>query len=107
MVRFFKALILLPIAVIVVLIAVANRAPVQLSLDPFSQAAPEIAFSLPLFALVIAAVKVGVIIGGCGAWLAQGPAARPGRVRRAGAAVARLLYLSACASSAATRSTPR
>ncbi len=72
MVRFFKALILLPIAVIVVLIAVANRAPVQLSLDPFSQAAPEIAFSLPLFALVFAAVMVGVIIGGCGAWLAQG-----------------------------------
>jgi hypothetical protein len=72
MVRFLKALILLPIAVVVVLVAVANRAPVQLSLDPFSQAAPEIAFSLPLFALLFAAVMVGVVVGGCGAWLAQG-----------------------------------
>src|SRR5262245_32349830 len=72
MVRFLKALVLLPIAVLVVLIAVANRGPVQVSLDPFSKAAPEIAFSLPLFALIFAAVILGVLIGGCAAWLAQG-----------------------------------
>ena len=43
-----------------------------LSLDPFSQDAPEFASTLPLFALIFAAVMVGVVIGGAAAWLAQG-----------------------------------
>ncbi|MGO4387521.1 LapA family protein [Microvirga sp. 2YAF29] len=72
MIRFLKALILLPIAILIVLLAVANRAPVTLSLDPFSQAAPEFATQLPLFAVIFAAVMVGVLIGGTASWLAQG-----------------------------------
>lgn len=72
MIRFLKALILLPIAILVVLLAVANRAPVTLSLDPFSQEAPEFATQLPLFAVIFLAVMVGVLIGGTASWLAQG-----------------------------------
>lgn len=72
MIRFLKALILLPIAIVVVLLAVANRAPVTLSLDPFSQEAPEFAAQVPLFAVIFAAVAVGVVIGGIASWLAQG-----------------------------------
>jgi uncharacterized integral membrane protein len=72
MIRFLKALILLPVAVIVILLAVANRGPVTLSLDPFSPESPEIATTLPLFAVIFAAVMVGVVIGGVAAWLAQG-----------------------------------
>lgn len=71
MIRFLKALILLPIAILVVLLAVANRAPVQLSLDPFSKGAPEFATSLPLFAVIFASVMVGVVIGGTATWLSQ------------------------------------
>jgi uncharacterized integral membrane protein len=71
-IRFLKALILLPVAILVVLLAVANRAPVTLSLDPFSQDAPEFATQLPLFAVIFAAVMVGVVIGGTASWLAQG-----------------------------------
>jgi uncharacterized integral membrane protein len=69
--RFLKALILLPIAIVVVLLAVANRAPVRLSLDPFSKTEPEISFMLPLFAVVFGAVMIGVAIGGVASWLAQ------------------------------------
>ncbi|MBL0403272.1 DUF1049 domain-containing protein [Microvirga aerilata] len=72
MIRFLKALILLPVAILVVLLAVANRAPVTLSLDPFSQEAPEFATQLPLFAVIFAAVMLGVVIGGVASWLAQG-----------------------------------
>ena len=72
MIRFLKALILLPVAILIVLLAVANRAPVTLSLDPFSQAAPEFAFQLPLFAVIFAAVMLGVLVGGTASWLAQG-----------------------------------
>jgi uncharacterized integral membrane protein len=71
-IRFLKALILLPVAILIVLLAVANRAPVTLSLDPFSQEAPEFAFQLPLFAVIFAAVMLGVVIGGTATWLAQG-----------------------------------
>ncbi len=72
MVNFLKAMFLFPIAIIVVLLAVANRGPVTLSLDPFSREAPEIAFTVPLFALIFGAVMLGVILGGMAAWLAQG-----------------------------------
>ena len=69
--RFLKSLILLPVAVLVILLAVANRAPVTLSLDPFSKGAPEISFSLPLYALLFGAAMLGVVLGGSGAWPAQ------------------------------------
>ena len=72
MVNFLKALILFPIAILVVLLAVANRGPVTLSLDPFSREAPEVAVTLPLFAVIFGAVMLGVFIGGMAAWLAQG-----------------------------------
>ena len=72
MTGFLKALILFPIAILVVLLAVANRGPVTLSLDPFSREAPEIAVTVPLFALIFGAVMLGVLIGGLAAWLAQG-----------------------------------
>jgi len=70
-IRFLKALILLPIAILVVLLAVANRAPVTLSFDPFSQEAPEFSTQLPLFAVIFAAIMLGVVIGGTATWLAQ------------------------------------
>ncbi|MBQ0821319.1 LapA family protein [Microvirga terrae] len=82
MIRFLKALILLPVAILVVLLAVANRAPVTLSLDPFSQEAPEFATQLPLFAVIFAAVMLGVVIGGTASWLAQGKNRRKGRQSR-------------------------
>jgi uncharacterized integral membrane protein len=72
MIRFLKALILLPVAILVVLLAVANRGDVTLSLDPFSPEAPEIATTVPLFAVIFAAVMLGVVIGGVATWLAQG-----------------------------------
>jgi uncharacterized integral membrane protein len=82
MIRFLKALILLPVAILVILLAVANRAPVTLSLDPFSQDAPEFSTQLPLFAVIFAAVMVGVLIGGTASWMAQGKHRRGRRSAR-------------------------
>jgi uncharacterized integral membrane protein len=80
--KFLKALILLPVAIVVVLLAVANRAPVLLSLDPFSQEAPEFSVTVPLFAVIFLAVMLGVIIGGTATWLAQGKHRRARRQYR-------------------------
>ena len=65
--RFFlKALVLVPIALAIVLFSVANRAPVRISLDPISLT-PIFAFDAPLFAVVLAAIAAGVLIGGLAA----------------------------------------
>jgi uncharacterized integral membrane protein len=79
---FFKALVLVPVALIVVLFSVANRAPVRVSLDPISRDAPALAFDLPLFAVVIAAIAVGILIGGFASWLAQGKHRKAARINR-------------------------
>ena len=71
MTRFLKALVLIPLAIVAVLFAVANRSPVPLSLDPFSRAAPEIAFQAPLFAVIFASLAVGVLVGGAASWFSQ------------------------------------
>lgn len=68
---FLKGLLLLPIAVLVVLLAVANRGPVLFSLDPVSAGAPQLAVSVPLFVLLFAALTIGVLVGGVASWLAQ------------------------------------
>ena len=78
MIQFLKGLILLPIAIAVVLLAVANRGPVTLSFDPFSEK-PLFTATLPLFAVVFLALMAGVLIGGMGAWLAQAKHRREGR----------------------------
>lgn len=70
MIRFLKALVLLPIAVVVVLLAVANREPVTLSFDPFSSE-PVFSLVLPLYAVLFGAVALGVLVGGIGSWLGQ------------------------------------
>jgi uncharacterized integral membrane protein len=57
-------IIIFPLAVIIVVFAVANRAPVVVSLDPFSQQDSAFAFSTPLFIVIFASAIVGVVIGG-------------------------------------------
>ncbi|MFC5420208.1 Protein of unknown function [Bosea sp. CRIB-10] len=79
---FFKALVLVPVALIVVLFSVANRAPVRVSLDPISRDAPALALDLPLFAVILAAIALGILIGGFASWLAQGKHRKAARVNR-------------------------
>ena len=82
MVRFLKGLVLLPIAILVVLLAVANRDAVRLSFDPFSPEAPVFSLTLPLYAILFVAVALGIVVGGIGAWLGQGETRRKARERR-------------------------
>lgn len=71
MTGFIKALILVPVGFVVILLAIANRAPVTISFDPFSSTDPLFAFSAPLWLTLLCTLAVGVLIGGCAAWLAQ------------------------------------
>lgn len=76
---FLKAVVLVPIALVAVAFAVANRQVVSVSFDPFSSAEPAFAVVAPLFLLIFLLLMAGVIIGGVAAWLGQ---ARYRRVAR-------------------------
>ncbi len=70
--RFFRWVVGVPIAFVVIAFAVANRRWVTLSLDPFSQDAPFAAIDMPLWLLLFVGVFIGIIVGWAASWLAQG-----------------------------------
>jgi uncharacterized integral membrane protein len=80
--RFLSLLILLPLAIVIIALSVANRAPVSLSLDPFDAAAPVISVRAPLFVFLFLALALGVLIGGVATWLRQGKWRRAARHER-------------------------
>jgi uncharacterized integral membrane protein len=65
------AVILIPLAIVIIAFAVANRQIVTVSLDPFSSEHPASSLTLPLFALILVLLIAGVVIGGVAAWLRQ------------------------------------
>jgi uncharacterized integral membrane protein len=69
--KIVTALILLPIAALIVMFAVGNRAPVMIALDPMAAQPPMFAFSVPLFLLLLIVLILGVIVGGVAAWMRQ------------------------------------
>src|SRR5262245_45537832 len=67
-----KALVLIPLAIVLISFAVANRQSVTVSFDPFDRTDPAFSVALPLYALILALVIAGVVVGGVAAWLRQG-----------------------------------
>ncbi|MGG6549702.1 UNVERIFIED_CONTAM: hypothetical protein NY100_30225, partial [Prevotella sp. 15_C9] len=62
--RIISYLIWTALAVIFVTFAVANRHLVTVSFDPLDSADPSISATLPLFAVIIVALALGVVAGG-------------------------------------------
>jgi uncharacterized integral membrane protein len=58
---------LLPVIAVVAAFAVANRTLVRIDLDPLP-----VAFDIPLYAALMAAVLAGLLTGGISAWAAGG-----------------------------------
>ncbi|HET9718077.1 MAG TPA: LapA family protein [Pseudolabrys sp.] len=69
--KIITALIVIPLAVIGIGFAVANRQPVTISFDPFSAANPAYSATLPLFVLIFLLLIAGVLIGGIATWFGQ------------------------------------
>lgn len=72
MLRFIKLLVLIPVAVVLVVLSVANRHFVTLALNPFRPDDALLSVSLPLFVFLFIALITGVIIGSLVTWFAQG-----------------------------------
>ena len=69
--KIVMAVILVPLAAIIIAFAVANRQTITVSFDPFDAAQPAYAAALPLFVLIFILVIFGVILGGTATWLRQ------------------------------------
>ena len=80
--RILRLVIWLPIAIVVISFAVANRQWTRLSLDPFSSTAPFLTIEMPLWALFIFGVFIGMLVGWVACWLAQGKHRKLSRERR-------------------------
>jgi uncharacterized integral membrane protein len=81
--KLVSALILVPLAIVLIAFAVANRESIIVSLDPFDQANPALSIRLPLFVLILIVVIAAVILGGIAAWLRQSKWRRAARQAQA------------------------
>ena len=102
----FTVLIVLPLALILIVFAVANRHFVTVSFDPFNSTDPALALSLPLFVLIIAVAILGVVAGGLATWFGQHHWRRAARRHEADARDARSELADLRAATMASRGEP-
>ncbi len=86
--RIVRFVVVLPIVVVLVALGVANIHDVRLALDPFRPDDPALSIVLPFYVWLLAALIVGVVIGGVATWIdpgalaAQRAAAQDAEARR-------------------------
>ncbi|MCX7304025.1 MAG: LapA family protein [Hyphomicrobiales bacterium] len=64
--------VLVPLAIVLIALAVANRAGVAFTFDPFNPGNPALTWQLPLFVLLFAAMIIGMVVGSLATWIRQG-----------------------------------
>jgi uncharacterized integral membrane protein len=79
--RILFVVVVVPLAVIAIALAVANRAAVPLTLDPFNPGNPALTIELPFFIYLFLALIAGIVIGGCATWIKQGHYRKLARTR--------------------------
>ena len=80
---FMRYFVFLPLALLFLAFSVANRHVVNVRLDPFAAQESAAALSMPLFALILSALVLGVLIGGLTVWFSQGRYRKAARLARA------------------------
>jgi uncharacterized integral membrane protein len=105
--KFLTALIVIPLALILVTFAVANRHDVTVSFDPFMANDPALSVTRPLFLILILVAALGVVAGGCAVWFGQRHWRRAARRHEADARAARVELADLQAQAAAAKPNPQ
>ncbi len=105
--KFFSGLVLIPLGLVFVVFAVANRHLVTVSFDPFNASNPSVGVTLPLFVVIILVAILGVVAGGSATWFRQRHWRRAARQHEADAQQARAQLADLRASAAAWRGDPQ
>jgi uncharacterized integral membrane protein len=70
--RLLLIVVFVPLAIVLIALAVANRGLTAFTLDPFNPGNPALTLQLPLFVLLFAALVIGMIVGSAATWFKQG-----------------------------------
>ena len=87
--KLLTALLVIPLGLLFVVFAVANRHFVTVSFDPFNSRDPSVGVTMPLFAVIIVVAILGVAAGGIATWFRQRHWRRAARQHEADARQAR------------------
>jgi len=79
--KLVAALVIVPLAVLLVALSVVNRKPVTLGLNPFD-ANSGLAIEAPFFLFLLGAFALGLIVGGIATWVRQGKWRKTARSQR-------------------------
>ena len=79
--RFLQWFFAIPIGILLVALAIANRHEVTLILDPFRPEQPILAIPLPFFVYLLGMLVLGVLLGGFAVWVSQSHWRRAAKVR--------------------------
>lgn len=80
-----RIIFFVPLGLIFLFFAMANRASVRVGLDPFASAGDlsTPSFEAPLFLVVLVSAAIGVLAGGASTWVSHLPVRRAAKIARA------------------------
>ncbi|MDQ0455322.1 putative integral membrane protein [Rhizobium paknamense] len=78
--------VLIPLAIVLVVLCVANRQTVTLALNPFRPEDQMLSTSAPFFVFLFLAFLLGALVGGFAVWLSQGKHRKRARIEARSAA---------------------
>ncbi|MBX3577643.1 MAG: LapA family protein [Rhizobiaceae bacterium] len=70
--RILLVVVFVPLAIVLIALAVANREAASFTLDPFNPGNPALTVHMPLFVMLFIALVLGLFIGSAATWLRQG-----------------------------------
>jgi hypothetical protein len=77
--KLILALVVVPLGVVLIALAVVNRKPALLILNPFGGGEPGLSLEAPLFLFLLGSFALGLVVGGIATWLGQGKWRRTAR----------------------------
>ena len=69
--RIIRLVVILPVVAVLAAIGLANTQDVRLALDPFRPDDPALSLVLPFYVWLLAALILGVLVGGMATWASQ------------------------------------
>ena len=78
--KIITLLVLVPVAIVLIVLSVANRGTVTLALNPFQPSDTLLSVTGPFFVFLFVAFMLGMIIGSMATWFKQGKYRKKARV---------------------------
>ena len=78
--RIVNVVILIPVAIVLIVLSVANRQSVTLALNPFRPEDSVLSVTAPFFVYLFLAVIFGLVVGSLATWFTQGKYRKRARV---------------------------